>query len=48
MVKKRNKCTEKKELGGFVFVGSRDWLGIEERERERKGEKKTSVLVKLE
>ena len=46
MVKKRNECTEKKRIGGFVFVGSRDWLGM--REREREGERKASVLVKLE
>ena len=47
MVKKRNECTEKR-IGGFVFVGSRDWLGIAERERERERERETSVLVKLE
>ena len=43
---KNGMSVRKKRMGGFVFMGSRDWLGIEERERE--GERKTSVLVKLE
>ena len=41
---KNGMSVRKKRMGGFVFMGSRDWLGIEDRKRERK----TSVLVELE
>ena len=38
------KCKEKR-IGGVLFVGSRDWLGIakKEREREREREKERRV-----
>ena len=42
MVKKQNECTEKR-IGGFVFAGSRDWLGMAKRERERERERERRV-----